>query len=106
MLIDSKLKDLGLKSCNKDVYVYTRHTKGCLFFLAIYIDDLIVALKSIKKIIELAGHLQKRFSMKLNEDKDYVLGLKVERDRKHKKLKLSEEMYAKRILEQFGMTDC
>lgn len=30
----------------------------------------------------------------------------VERDKEHKKLKLSEETYARRILEWFGMTVC
>lgn len=38
-------------------------------------------------------------------DIDYVLELKVERDREHKNLKLSQETYAKRVLERFGMTD-
>lgn len=86
--------------------MYIRHTKGYLFLLAMYIDDLVIASKSIEKIIELEGHLQKRFSIKPSGDIDYVLGLKIERNREHKKLKLSQETYARRILEQFGMTDC
>lgn len=47
-LIDSKLKDLGFKSCNKNVCVYTQQMKRYLFLLAIYIDDIIIALKSIE----------------------------------------------------------
>jgi hypothetical protein len=105
-LIDSKLKDLGFRSCNKDVCVYTQHTKGYLFILAIYIDDLVIASKSIEQIVELKGHLRKRFFMKLIKNIDYVLRLKVERDRGRKKLELSQETYARRVLEQFGMTDC
>lgn len=56
-LIDSKLKDIGFKSCNKDICVYTRHTKGYLFLLAIYLDDLVIASKSVEQILELEGHL-------------------------------------------------
>lgn len=44
--------------------------------------------------------------MKLIRDIDYVVGLKVERDNGYKKLKLTHETYAKRVLERFGMTDC
>lgn len=87
-LIDSELKDIGFKSCTKDICVYTRHTKGYLFLLAIYIDDLVIASKSIGQIVELKRHLQKMFSMKPIGDIDFVLGLKIERDRGHKKLKL------------------
>lgn len=43
--------------------------------------------------------------MKPIRDIDYVLGLKVEKDKEHKKLKLSQETYAKRVLEWFGMTN-
>lgn len=69
-------------------------------------DDLVIASNPIKQIVKLKGHLQKRFSIKPIRDLGYVLGLKVKRDREHKKLKLSEETYAKRVLERFGMTGC
>lgn len=50
-----------------------------------------MALKSIKQIVELAGHLQKRFSIKSIEDIDNVLGLKIKRNKEYKRLKLSQE---------------
>lgn len=43
--------------------------------------------------------------MKPIGDIDYVVGLKVERDRGHKTLKLNQETEAKRVLERFGMTN-
>lgn len=44
--------------------------------------------------------------MKPIGDIDNVFGLKVKQDRVHKKLKLSQEKYAKKFLERFGMMDC
>lgn len=44
--------------------------------------------------------------MKPIEDIDYILGLKVERDRMHKKIILSQETYANKVLEWFGITNC
>lgn len=105
-LIDLELKELDFISCNKDVCVRTQHTKGYLFLLAIYIDDLVIASKSTKQIVKLKGHLWKRFSMKPIGYLDYVCVHKVKRDMEHKKLKLNQETYAKRILEWFGMTNC
>lgn len=77
-----------------------------MFFLIIYVDDLVKASNSIKKIIKLEGHFQKTFSIKFIGDIDYVAGLKVKRDMECKKLKLSEEKYARKVLERFGITDC
>ena len=34
------------------------------------------------------------------------MGLKVERDRKQKILKINQSAYAKKVLERFGMMDC
>lgn len=44
--------------------------------------------------------------MKPIGDIDLDLRLKVEKDREHKKLKLSQELYTKIVLKQFGMTNC
>lgn len=77
-----------------------------MFLLAIYVDDLVIASKSIKQIVELKRHHQKRFSIKPIGDLDYVLGLKVERDRERKKFKLSQEIYARKVLKRFEMTNC
>lgn len=44
--------------------------------------------------------------MKSIEDIDHVLCLNVERKGVHKKLKLSQETYTKKVMERFGMTDC
>jgi hypothetical protein len=70
------------------------------------VDDLVIASTSIQQIDELEGHLRKKFSMKPIGDIDYVLGLKVERNRSCRELKLSQETYARKVLERFGMIDC
>jgi hypothetical protein len=44
--------------------------------------------------------------MKPIRDIDYVLGLEVKRYTEHKILKISQETYAKKVLERFGMIDC
>jgi len=36
----------------------------------------------------------------------YYLGIEIERDRKSKKIRLTQTAYARTILEKFGMLDC
>lgn len=105
-LIDSELKILGFNNCTEDVCVYSQCTKGQKFLLAIYVNDLVIASTFIEQIDELEGHLQKKFSMKPKGDIDYVLGLKVESNRKRREIKFSQETYAKKVLERFRMTNC
>lgn len=90
----------------EDVYVYT-YRQGCyLFLLEIYVDNLIIASKSIRMIAELKYHLQKSFSRKSIRDMDYVLTFKIGCNKVHKKLNLSQETYVKKILVHFEMTNC
>lgn len=72
-------KGFRVISCTQDVCKYTRQKKEYLFFLAIYVDGLVIVLKSIKDIVELEEHLQKRFSMKPIGDIDYILGFNQEK---------------------------
>lgn len=104
-MIDNELKKLGFLNCTEDVCVYSRCTEGQRFLLAIYVDDLVFASTSIEQISELKGHLRRKFFMKPIGDIDYVLGLKVERNRRIRELRLSQETYAKKVLDRFGMAD-
>lgn len=60
-----------------------------MFLFTIFEDDLVIALKSTKQIIEFRGHLWNTFFIKPIRDMNYVLGLKVETNKEYKKLKLS-----------------
>jgi hypothetical protein len=80
-LIDSELKRVGFINSGEDPCVYTRTRDGHLVFVAIYVDDLIIASRSTAQVFDLERSLREKFSLKPIGDISYVLGLKIERNR-------------------------
>ena len=74
--------------------------------IAIYVDDLVVASSSIATINAMADRLRAKYKIKPVGDCTYVLGIKVERDRKLRRITLSQEGYSKAVLTRFGMENC
>ena len=77
------------------------HTK---IYIALYVDDLLIMCNNIDKLIQLKQHLSKLFEMKDLGEAHYVLGIQIERDRKHKVLHISQREYIKNVLDRFNMS--
>ena len=105
-LIDAHLRASGFHNAAGDPCVYRRRHNGQMTFLAIYVDDMVVASQSAQAISDLEHDLRKRFAMKPIGDVSFVLGVRIERDRDAKSMTLSQSTYAKTVLERFGMMDC
>ena len=54
----------------------------------------------------LAAHLSKRYKMKDMGPIDYFLGIKIDREQRHKRVKLSQRAYVERMLKELGMVEC
>ena len=56
---------MGFKQSTSDPCIYTSKTKSdCLFILAVYVDDILLAGKSQQKIAQVKANLGKRFQLK------------------------------------------
>lgn len=71
--------------------------------LLLYVDDMLIVGHDVKKIDKLKKELGKTFSMKDLGSAKQILGIKITRDRKAKKLWLSQERYIEKVLERFHM---
>ena len=69
----------------------------------LYVDDILVIGQDAKMIRRLKGELSKSFDMKDLGQAQQILGMKIVRDRKSKKIWLSQEKYVERVLEKFNM---
>jgi len=69
------------------------------------VDDGLVLGRSKDKIEELLNAMCKEFKITSSIAK-YYLGIEIERDRKSKKIRLTQTAYARTILKKFGMLDC
>ena len=71
-----------------------------------YVDDLLIFGLDLKLINSITEKLNKRFEMKDMGAAAYFLGIQISRDRKARKLKLSQSSYLTKALELFDMQNC
>ena len=77
-----------------------------LLFVAIYVDDLLIAGASLDEISALKTALSARFEMSDLGECRFYLGMEIIRDRPNRTLRLSQAGYLAKILEDFGMAKC
>lgn len=94
---------IGFRQLASDQCLFTT-SEGEKVILAVYVDDIILAAKSLKKLNEIKLLISKKYEVKdLGELKNF-LGVKVTQD--EKKIFLSQEFYIDGILDKFSMKDC
>jgi hypothetical protein len=96
------LKSRGYKPLDADSSVFFGHDT----IVAIYVDDLLIAGPNMQTINKLKKGFHSEFKMTDLGACSYYLGMKIERDRKHRILTLSQKGYLQGVLEKFDMLDC
>ena len=76
-----------------------------IFFLLLYVDDMLIAARSMKEINKLKTLLRKEFDMKDLGGAKKILGMEIHRDRASKRLWLSQHSYVEKVLKWFSMRD-
>ena len=76
-----------------------------VIFLSLYVDDMLVAGSNMQEINVLKRKLANSFVMKDLGAAKQILGMRITRDRKNRKLTLSQSEYIEKVLERFKMQD-
>jgi len=76
---------------------------GTYVYLLLYVDDMLIASKSISEINKLKTLLNNKFEMKNLGAAKKILGMEIHRDRSAGKLYLSQKKYIEKVLQWFGM---
>ena len=98
---------IGYKRCEYDCCVYVKSLDDDLsfIFLLLYVDDMLIAAKSMFEVNNLKSLLSKEFDIKDLGATKKILGMEIHRDRASRRLWLSQHSYVKRVLERFNMDD-
>ncbi|CAM8969676.1 unnamed protein product [Rhodiola kirilowii] len=75
-----------------------------MVYLLLYVDDMLIVNKSMKKIENLKGQLSSEFEMKNLGSAQKILGMQIIRDRKKGHLFLNQKAYIEKIISKFGMS--
>ena len=101
---DAFMRSEGYMRSHEDPCLYTcKATDGSLIVLILYVDDMLIAGKSVADVNALKHRLHETFAMKDLGDASHILGMRITRDRSRKLLFLSQKEYIDRVLERFHM---
>lgn len=97
------ITSIGFTMIEEDHCVYVKRSGRNFLILSLYVDDILLAGNDMEMIVATQEWLSSTFEMKDMGEADYILGVKIHRDRSRKFLSLSQETYIKKILERFRM---
>ena len=104
--LDRAYSDLGYIRSRVDESVRSRRVADELTLLSTYTDDVTGASTSSGGAIQAKQELRGRYKLKDGGELNYMLGIKVERDRANRTISISQSAYIARILKRFRHEDC
>ena len=104
--LHAELVRLGFTRLEADHSLYLWLDGEELVLLVVHVDDIVVASNSLEALQEFKEAIMHTFEMTDLGDLSYYLGIKVERDRGSKVIRMSQAHYVMEVLERFGMTEC
>ena len=109
-MMDAYLKESGYVQNTADpcVYIKTENVKGenIIVLIGVYVDDSILCSNNLEYLKSEKRRISERFEMDDRGEIDFILGMKVKRDRANKVLTIDQKAYLKEVLKRFGMEDC
>ena len=101
--IDKFMLDLKFQKCKTDHCIYVMRDIERVIFVALYVDDLVLASNDTELIAVTKAALSERFDMTDLGDLKYFLGMEVQQDHTSGTTSICQSKFAKDILEKFGM---
>ncbi|GMK54928.1 hypothetical protein CspeluHIS016_0115140 [Cutaneotrichosporon spelunceum] len=100
-----RLTAINFERCPDEWGLYRRANKdGSYAYISAYVDDLIIATITKKERYEIYDELKKHWTIQDLGEPQYILGIRIERDRLLKTITLSQPIYCVTIAERFSIT--
>ena len=87
------IKLFGFEQNLDESCVYKRHRDKVVMFLVLYVDDILLIGNDVEVMSSVKVWLSSQFDMKDLGEANFILGIKLWRDRKNKMLGLSQTRY-------------
>jgi transposase InsO family protein len=102
--LDQELCNLGFRKCEEEHAVYRRSEGSSFLLVGVYVDDLIICGPDSSMIATFKQQMMSLFSVSDLGLLSYYLGIEVVQG--SGEITISQSAYAKKIVEQCGMTGC
>ena len=100
------LISMGFAKTYSDASLYIFDQDNVKVIVPVFVDDITLASKSAAKLDYFVTELGKQFKLRDLGPTTFLLGVEISRNRKERKLHLSQRQYIVNKLEEFGMSDC
>lgn len=98
------LSQFDLKCSQADQCIFVGQVNGETVYLALFVDDGLVAAKTESTLNYIASKLSEAFQIKIGDSSSFV-GMQIERDRVNKTLAIHQSAYFEKTIEKFGMRE-
>ena len=102
---DHAIKTFGFEQNVDEPCVYKRIKDGKVVFLILYVDDILLIGNDVGNLSSVKLWLHQQFDMKDLGEANYVLGIRLFRDRKNKMIALSQASYIDKIIDKYAMQE-
>ena len=103
--LDSHLKQMGFVQSASDPCIYHMDAGGDMFYLGVYVDDIILAGSNDDRINEVKAALSQKFDIKDLGQLHHFLGMTVKQDKEQRSVWIGQPTYTENLLKKFGMQD-
>jgi len=97
------LQKFNLVPCESEKCIYVGKINNVCVFLALFVDDGLIACESHVILDLIIDELNKSFEITLGDASMFV-GLQIERDRIEKSMRIHQKAYIAQVIERFGMS--
>lgn len=104
--LNSILIKIGLQRSKIDPCIYFLLNESKMFFIAVWVDDLLIFTNDKKTTIDVKQKLKEELYMKDLGEMQQCIGLNINRNREAGVIMIDQEKYINLVLERFGMSDC
>ncbi|CEG35351.1 retrovirus-related gag-pol polyprotein [Plasmopara halstedii] len=95
--------ELGFKKCEADHCIYVKRNDNNMIFVALYVDDLVIASNNNGLLKSTKNALSERFAMTDLGRLKYFLGIEIEQDESTGSVSMRQTKFANDILKKFSM---
>ena len=104
-VLNDQVQSVGYQQCPSDPCMYAKKVGSSVVYLAVYVDDLLIASNDMEVLKMEKKLFQEKFVMHDLGEAHFIPGMKIMRDRPNRRLWLSQEKYVAEVVEKFGLKD-
>lgn len=101
-----KLKLFGFSPLLSDPCIFVRKTEGSICYLALYVDDILIACKDMELLTNMKGKICETWKCRDMGEAEKFLGIIIKRKRGEGLLHLSQPELLRECLHGLNLTDC